>query len=407
MRKFKTLLLFILIAATFQLQASERPYVLLISLDGFRWDYIGRGLSPNIAWIAENGVEALSLEPVFPTKTFPTHYSIVTGLHPENHGMIANSFIDWETGERFALRNREMVENAKYYQGEAIWETLRRSGIITASYFWPGSEMNIEYRRPHYYHQYDHERPHLDRIEGIIEWLQLPEEERPQFITLYYSDVDSEGHRTGPYSDELNETIVFVDSLMGILLDRLEDINMFDRINIILVSDHGMTEVSTERVIELHPVLDEYDVVTDGVGPVTMIKPDNPADILPLYRRLKEGEDNYRVYLKEEMPEYWYYSAHAYIMPIIVVADIGWSLSQRPYDPARGYFATGGNHGYDNKHIDMHGIFYAMGPAFKSGYRTGTVRSVDIYPLMMDIFGLESRTGIDGELNNIRFLLKD
>lgn len=407
MRKLKSLLFLIIIAITFHAQASEKPYVLLISLDGFRWDYIDRGLSPNIEWITENGIEALSLEPVFPTKTFPTHYSIVTGLHAENHGMISNSFIDRETGERFTLGNREMVENAKYYQAEAIWETLRRNGIITASYFWVGSEIDIEYRRPHYYHRYDSNRPHLERIEGIIEWLQLPEDERPQFLTLYYSDVDSEGHRTGPYSDELNRSIALVDSLMGVLLDRLEDIDMLDQINIILVSDHGMTEVSPERVIELHHILDDYNVVTDGVGPVTMIKPDNPDDIKPIYRKLKDNEENYRVYLKEEMPAYWRYSAHPYIMPILVVADIGWSLSPWQYDPARGYFATGGNHGYDNKHIDMHGIFYAMGPALKNGYRTGTVRSVDIYPLIMELFGLSSRSGIDGDLNNMKFLLED
>jgi len=407
MKKLKALFIFILLSLALHANASERPYVLLISLDGFRWDYIDRGLSPNIEWIAENGVEALSLEPVFPTKTFPTHYSIVTGLHAENHGMISNSFFDWETGERFTLGNRDMVENAKYYQAEAIWETLRRNGIITASYFWVGSEIDIEYRRPHYYHRYDSSRPHLDRVEGIIEWLQLPENERPQFLTLYYSDVDSEGHRTGPYSDELNASIALVDSIMGVLLDRLEDINMLDKINIIVVSDHGMTEVSPDRVIELHHIFGEYDVVTDGVGPVMMVRPDNPDDAEPIYRRLKENEENYRVYLKEETPAYWHYSAHPYIMPILVVADIGWSLSPWPYDPARGYFATGGNHGYDNKHIDMHGIFYAMGPAFKNGYRTGTVRSVDIYPLIMEIFGLQSRSGIDGDLNNMRFLLRE
>ena len=407
MQKLKCLIILLLIAITFHAQASERPYVLLISLDGFRWDYIDRGLSPNIEWLAENGVEARSLEPVFPTKTFPTHYSIVTGLHAENHGLISNSFIDWETGDRFAIRDREMVENAKYYQAPALWETLRRHNITTASYFWVGSEIDIDYRRPHYYHRYDHERPHLDRIEGIIEWLQLPDDERPQFLTLYYSDVDSEGHRTGPYSQELDESIMLVDSLMGILLDRLEDIDMLDHMNIILVSDHGMTEVSPERVIELHSILNDYEVITDGVGPVVMIKPEDPDETETIYRRLIEEEENYRVYRKENMPAYWHYSAHPYIMPIIVIADMGWSLTTRPFDPGQGYFATGGNHGYDNKHLDMHGIFYAMGPAFKEGYRTGTVRSIDVYPLIMEIFGLESRSGIDGDLENIRFILRE
>jgi ectonucleotide pyrophosphatase/phosphodiesterase family member 5 len=399
--------LLLLSTVTERSQASDQPYVLLISLDGFRWDFIERGLSPNLERIAGEGVSALSLESVFPTKTFPAHYSIITGMYVENHGMIANSFIDLSTGERFTLRDRDMVENPKYYQGEAVWETLRRHGIVTASYFWAGSEVNDENRRPHYFHRYDHERPNIDRIEGVIEWLQLPESERPRFITLYFSDVDAAGHRAGPDSDEVNRAIGEIDELMGLLLDRLEAIGMRELMNIIVVSDHGMTAVSPSRVVNVGAKTGGYDVITEGVGPVMMIQPERPDDTRAIYDNLKRNRNHFSVYLKEDMPGHWHYSAHPFILPIVVVADIGWSLSPREYDPARGYFASGGNHGYDNKHLDMHGIFYAKGPAFKSGYRTGTIRAVDMYPLIMELFGLQSRSGIDGDLHNVIFLLRE
>ncbi len=407
MKRLPFLQLILSLLFVFSSAAGEKPYVLLISFDGFRWDYIDRGLSPNIEKLIGAGVSAVSLEPVFPPKTFPSHYSIVTGMHPQNHGMISNSFIDLNTGSRFTMGNREMVNDSRYYQGEAIWEILRRYGIVTASYFWPGSELDVDYRRPDYFHQYDHNRPYIDRIEGVIEWLGLPEERRPQFITLYFHEVDSQGHRFGPDGEETNRAIALLDSLFGVLIARLDDIGFTDKINIILVSDHGMTATTPERAIDLGKILEGFNVVYEGIGPVTMILPEDPDETDDIYERLREHKKNYRVYKKNRMPEYFHYSSHAFILPIIVIAEMGWSLIPDTGDPAALRYSAGGNHGYDNKHLDMHGIFYAMGPAFRAGYRTGTLRSIDVYPLICEIFGIKARDTIDGKLERMLYILKE
>jgi ectonucleotide pyrophosphatase/phosphodiesterase family member 5 len=404
--RFSIWVLTIYLIGSVSLYAAGPPYVILISLDGFRWDYIERGITPNLQRLTDNGVSASSLMPVFPTKTFPTHYSIVTGLHPDNHGIISNSFFDPQTGERFALGLSEAIQDAKWYQGEAVWETLERNGIRTASYFWPGSELNLEYRRPSYFHHYDHDRPHIDRVDGVVGWLSLPVHERPQFITLYFHDVDSEGHRTGPYSDETNRAIALVDSVLGILIHRLEEIDMLDKTNIIVVSDHGMTEVTAEKVIDLGEILDGFDVLYEGFGPVTMIMPEE-SEIDAVYMRLKENEGKYKVYKKEYIPGYLHYSSHAFILPLVVIAEMGWSLIEEAGSLQSMRYVRGGNHGYENTHLDMHGIFNASGPAFRKGYRTGTVKSIDIYPLICEIFGIRPRDTIDGDLNRIRFILEE
>ncbi|NMB82229.1 MAG: alkaline phosphatase family protein, partial [Ignavibacteria bacterium] len=193
----KVTLLFILISAFSLFPQSGKPYVILVSLDGFRWDYLNRGLSPNLEFIRDNGASALSLRPTFPSKTFPNHQSIITGMYIENHGIIANTFRDEFKNELYRMGDTSAVRNSRWYLGEAFWETAERNGITTASYFWPGSEMNLEYRRPTYFENYEHNRPYEKRVEGVANWLKLPVDKRPHFITLYFDDTDTQGHRYG------------------------------------------------------------------------------------------------------------------------------------------------------------------------------------------------------------------
>jgi predicted AlkP superfamily pyrophosphatase or phosphodiesterase len=184
---------------TIQILAQQKNYTILISFDGFRWDYPNRGLTPNLEFIKENGVQALSLQPCFPSKTFPNHYSIVTGLYPENHGIIANSFTTPFNKQRYSLYD-STPRITMWYKGEAIWETARRQGVISASYFWPGSELNLEYRRPNYSKKFIYTTPYDDRINGAMEWLQLPYDKRPHLIMLYFDATDTSGHNYGPNS---------------------------------------------------------------------------------------------------------------------------------------------------------------------------------------------------------------
>lgn len=393
------LLSFFFITVSIFAQA-QKPYVILVSFDGFRWDYLSRGLSPNLEFIKQNGVSALSLRPSFPSKTFPNHQSIITGMYIENHGIIANTFRDEFSNELYRMGDTSAVRNSRWYLGEAFWETAERNGITTASYFWPGSEMNLSYRRPTYYENYEHNRPYEKRVEGVVNWLKLPIEKRPRFITLYFDDTDTQGHRYGTDSPELNEAIKRVDGMLGLLFSKLDEIKMRDSVNIIVVSDHGMTDISDKRVVNIENLLKGYNCKFFDSGPLmTVNAPKEKFE--EVYQLLKKSENHFKVYKKSEMPEYFHYKNHPFIGEILIVAEMGWSLISN----RRSEYDSKGNHGYDNNHLDMHGIFLAIGPNFKSGYRTGTVWNIDIYPLLCRIFNISPRSNIDGKAERIEFIL--
>lgn len=399
---FLILLLFIL---TSTIYGTDKPYVILISMDGFRWDYIYRGITPNLNKLKDEGVHALSLRPSFPTKTFSNHYSIVTGMYPENHGIIFNTFTNIFTGETYRIGDTISTRESKWYKGEAFWETANRHNIKTASFFWVGSEQNIVYKRPTYFYHFDPKISFADRVNGVIKWLQLPENERPQFITLYFEEPDSKGHSFGPNAPETNAAIALVDSMLGILINGLEKINMKDKVNIIVVSDHGMAEISEERIINIEEFLKNYKCKFHGMGTSIMIEP--PHDkIDEVYRILKKNEKHLRVYTRENIPGYYNFSKNPFILPIIAIADVGWQLVTNEYFKRQRTYSLKGDHGFDKDHTDMHGIFIAKGPAFKSGYKTGTLWNVDIYSLLCKIFKITPNNLIDGDINRIEFILK-
>ena len=384
----------------------DKPYLILISFDGFRWDYPNRGITPNLQKMATNGVSALSLQPVFPSKTFPNHYSIITGLYPINHGIIHNDFYDPFSNKRYKVGKKEPVRNPKWYQGEAFWETAERQGIVTASYFWPGSELSVDYRRPTYVEYYEESRPYEKRIQGVIDWLKLPVHQRPHFISLYFEATDTYGHRNGPDSPEINKAIQRLDDMLGLLIDKLEEIDLLYKTNIIVVSDHGMTAVDSKRTIYINSFISGIQFKIQGSGSLMMIDcPENQR--ATVYQQLKQTEKHFKVYRKQDVPDYLHFSNHHLISPILILAEPGWSLKKAEFKTLVFGSVTKGDHGYDNFHIDMHGIFYATGPAFKKGYRTGTLRNIDIYPLLCKISGIFPRQNIDGELERIGFILQE
>lgn len=384
--------------------SQSKPYLILVSFDAFRWDYPGRGLTPTLDYIKANGVSALSLRPSFPSKTFPNHLSIITGMYPEHHGIIHNDFENPFSGEKYATSDTSAVRNGKWYLGEAFWETAERQGIRTASYFWPGSELSLPYRRPSYFETYEHKRPYSDRIEGVINWLKLPYKERPHFITLYMSETDDQGHRFGPDAPQTNRAIKQLDSLAGVLLKRIKDISMADSVNVIFLSDHGMTGISTDRMINIEEIAGPGNII-QGNGPVMMVEPEN-GSIQKTYEKLKSAKAHFMVYTRKDMPEYFHFDDNPFIYSIIIVADPGWSLVDNKSKSAMLKYNSKGNHGYDNNYMDMHGIFYAIGPAFRNGYSTGTLWNIDIYPLLCRIFDIFPRQNIDGRLERIGFILK-
>ena len=368
---YKNIVIIILLFC-FQLFGQDRNYTILISFDGFRWDYPNRGITPNLDYIKNNGVHSLSLKPCFPSKTFPNHYSIVTGMYPENHGIIANNFIDPVTQEIYKIGDTDAVRNPNWYKGETIWENAKRQGVITASYFWPGSEVNLEYKRPNYYEKYEHKRDYNDRINGVLNWLQLPRNQRPKLITIYFDAADTYGHKYGTNSVELNNSIMKLDSLIGTLLNGLRQLNLIDSTNVIVVSDNRMIDISKEKIINIEKILVGYKPKLWDWGPVMYVYPDK-KEIDCIYYKLLFAENHFKVFRRNEIPGYFHFSNNFLIPEIILIADPSWSLTTNKDISKYGNGNSGGNHGYDNNVIDMHGIFYAIGPDFKIGYTTGTL----------------------------------
>ena len=389
---------------SFTLIAGEKPYVLLISFFGYRWDYLDRGLSPNIEKFYNDGIRAMSLQPCFPSKTFPNHYSIITGMYPENHGIISNYFKDIKRNQVYRLGDSAQVRNSEWYLGEAFWETAERNRIKTASYFWPGSEVHLSYRHPSYFMEYNQQTPYKDRVDGVINWLKLPKEKRPHFITLYFEDTDNTGHDFGPDSKEVNESIVRLDNIVKYLDESLKSINFRDSINIIIVSDHGMTSTPKEKIINIESIVPDFGCKFIEPGPVMKIECDINK-IEAVYQKLNQND--YRVFRREDVPDYFHYSKNPFISPIIIVADLGYSLVDNRTMKRSVEKWSLGNHGFDNHASDMHGIFVANGSMFRKNYKTGSVLNIDIYPLLCKIFDIFPRANIDGDLSRIKFILKE
>ncbi|MDZ7362397.1 MAG: ectonucleotide pyrophosphatase/phosphodiesterase [candidate division KSB1 bacterium] len=381
-----------------------KPTVILISLDGFRWDYLDRFEAPVMQRLAHEGVRAKAMIPVFPTKTFPNHYSIVTGLYPAHHGIVANTMYDPEFDARFRLSDREAVRDSRWWGGEPLWVTAekhqQRSGIL----FWPGSEAAIMGIRPAYWKVYDNDFPNAARVDTVLSWLDLPAGRRPTFLTLYFSEIDDAGHRHDPISPEVGEAVRRLDSIVGRLVDGLEARGIFERVNLIILSDHGMAAVKPGQVIFLDDYLDLEKVRVVDWNPVLAVRPRTMSED-EIYQALAKAHPHLQVYRKAELPERLRYSQHRRIAPIIGIADEGWKISRRGnQNPAEDFRVTG-EHGYDNQLASMHAIFIARGPAFKTGAVVPPFQNIHLYHLICAILNLPPAPN-DGNLDSVRVMLR-
>ncbi|TVR89842.1 MAG: alkaline phosphatase family protein [Saprospirales bacterium] len=365
-------------------QSTERNTTVILSLDGFRWDYAEHTPTPNLDKIAENGVMAEALIPVFPTGTFANHYTMATGLYPENHGIVNNRFTCPILGKDYNKGDRSTVRDGKFYEGEPIWVTAQKQGLSTACFFWVGSEADVEGIRPDRWKKYQNDFPYGDRIDTVVHWLSLPEGERPDLIMWYYHQIDSDGHRYGPLADSLLMTVRMKDSLIGVFLEKVDQLPNRDQINFIIVSDHGMAEVLPDGVIHMDQQLDTALVDFFDGGSTKMNIKAKDGEIDQIYESLSQVE-NIRVWKAGEVPGRLNYGNHPRSHDIIVLADVGYTLgwSWRNY-------TFRGNHGYDNEHPDMHGIFYAMGPDFRKGETIPAFKNKNIYPLLTHLLGIKA-----------------
>jgi len=375
-------------------------YVVMLSLDGFRWDYTDKFPTPNFDRLAAGGVKAEGLIPCFPSKTFPNHYSMVTGLYPDHHGIVQNSFYDPGTDKYYSLDDREAVEEGSFYGGEPIWVTAERQGVRASSYFWVGSEAPSGGMYPSTWKKYEQDFPFESRIDSVISWLRLPTGIRPRLVTFYMHEPDGIGHKLGPDNPELGKTIVYLDSLVGDLMNKLSELDILPNINLIVTSDHGMGPVSPDRYVDLADHLDtSWVAIIEGYNPNYLVKAQEGYYDSILY--YLDKIPHVSGWPSGGVPERLVYGSNIRTLDFVFLADSAWSTGWMK--KASEY--THGGHGFDNANTDMHAIFYASGPAFKSGYTQPRFSNTDIYSLIAHILGLVP-VETDGDLDNISSMLK-
>lgn len=380
-----------LLAACRPVPPPQPAIVILVSIDGWRWDYLDRYAAPTVATLAAEGVRADGLIPQFPSKTFPNHYTIVTGLRLANHGIISNNMRAVDVPGEFAMSNREVLADPRWWGGEPIWNTVERQGGIASAMFWPGSEAAINGRHATYWMPYDDDLSQADRVGKILEWLKLPDGRRPSFLTLYYAEVDTTGHRYGPQSDEVRAAIRDVDASLAQLVAGVRDLRLDDRVHYVLVSDHGMSEVARDRAI----VLDDYITVADADvvdwSPVLGLSPKD-GNVDRMYAALKDRHPRLAVYRRDELPAVYGLAAHPRLPAIIGIADDGWQIvSRRDTDRWRepeSRSGIGGQHGYDARLKSMQGLFVAAGPRIRSGLRVAAFENIHVYDFMCALLGV-------------------
>ena len=387
------ILIVVCLASPVQSQTAAN-YTVVISLDGCRWDYPEWYDTPFFDYMAQEGVES-GLIPSFPSKTFPNHYTLATGLYPDHHGIIANTFYDIETGERFSLSNPKTKYNEKYYGGEPIWLTAQHQGVHTAVFYWPGSDVKVKGEYPEVFHKYDSLRlTHEERVEGIIRMLSLPEPQRPRLIMAYFEQPDHNGHRYGPQSKHTRRAVEQMDSLMQRLYTRIKQTSVGDSVNFIVLSDHGMTTLSEQRIIDIASLLPSHWTRAIASGTPTNIYAEQ-AFVDSIYNTLQHV-DHIRVWKKHEIPAYLHYGSHQRVGDVVVVPDLGWVV---------GDFEEYGTHGFDPFFNDMHAIFRAVGPDFKH-VSLPHFSNVNVYSIVCHLLRIQPSHN-DGNIGDIRAMFND
>jgi predicted AlkP superfamily pyrophosphatase or phosphodiesterase len=367
---------------------TRAPVTILISIDGFRADYLDRGITPVLSDLAARGVRA-AMRPSFPTKTFPNHYAIVTGLRPDRNGIVANRMEDpRRPGEVFTMSN---LDPFWWDEAEPIWVAAERAGTRTGVMYWPGSNAKVRGTWPSTWQQFSHEMPGANRVDAVIDWLRRPVPVRPRFLTVYFNTVDDAGHAFGPDAPETNAAVAEVDGLIGRLVAELDALDQ--PANLVVVADHGMAAISADRVIRMDKVADPaiFRVIEDGPYASLHAVPGQEA---ALEKALLAPHDHMQCRRKTELPERFHYGGNPRVPPYLCLAEIGWTIAAKPPDP--NWRAWSGNHGWDNEAPEMRALFIAAGPAFARGKRIGTFDNVDVYPLLRILIGLPPATGIDG-----------
>lgn len=371
----------------------------MLSLDGFRWNYTDEANTPVLDSLKKAGVFA-EMKPCFPTKTFPNHYSIATGLYPDHHGIVLNSFYAQDLNKHYSISDRASVSDPTFYGGEPIWNTATKQGVNAAILYWVGSEAPIQNMRPEKWFHYNQTLPFTSRIDSIVTWLSYPDGTRPHLILWYYPEPDGSGHHFGPKGEKTIAMVEQLDHWLGKYFTAMRKLPVFPKLNFIITSDHGMGSISNEKQIILDNWVDTAMLYeTDGSNPVYNFKV-KAGNLDKVYQRLKQAP-HLQVWKHDSLPVRLHYGHNIRTQDITVAAAPGWSIYWS-WKIGHGK----GTHGYDNDWSDMHAIFYAAGPAFKQNYSQPVFENVDIYPLIAHILQLNPAK-TDGHLNDVKGMLKE
>ena len=385
-----------------------KPTIILISFDGFRYDYIDKYKPETLNRLAREGVRAKWMIPSFPTKTFPNHYTVVTGLYPAHHGIVENNVYDF--GEIFKIDDRKQIKESRWWLGEPIWVTAEKQGQVAGSYFFVGTEAKIGGHYATHWRNYNGKVPPEMRVDKVLSWFDAKASERPTMITTYFSDTDDSGHEFGPDAEETRYSVMNLDSYLKRLMDGLTARGIADRVNVIIVSDHGMAARDQRNAI----VMDDYFDTTDKsiadpiltTGEIWQIFPKSGKDefIMGRLKNIKHAT----CWRKSNIPARFHYDGPR-VAPIVCSSDEGWSMTSRKRweetQRSEDFDKTRGAHGYDNRYQSMQATFIAHGPAFKRGYVAEPFENIHVYELMCKILGLKPAKN-DGDLNRVRGLLR-
>lgn len=382
---------------------STESYVVLVSFDGMRHDMIDRVQTPYFDRIAGSGVRAAGLIPAYPTKTFPNHYSIATGLYPARHGIVDNAFYDPALDATYRLGDTIAVRDGRWYGGEPIWVTAERQGVRTASYFWVGTEAEIDGVRPSYYKDYDGSVPYEARVDTVLHWLALPRADRPRLVMLYFDQPDYAAHEHGPDAPAVDSMVARTDTILGRLVDGIDELAIGDRVHLVLVSDHGMAPAPADQVVYLDDAVD-----LDGVHFINnttqafLYLDGDTARAAAMRTAINDRLEHVTAYLPHELPERFNYQGSPRTGDLVAVADLEWVIRLRAWRPWTG----GGTHGWDPHEREMHGIFLARGPRLRSNLTIAGFENVHVHPLLAHLLGIEPAADIDGRLDALNAALR-
>lgn len=379
--------------------ASRDHYTVIISLDGLRWDYLDTYDVPFMQQLAREGVKAV-MQPSFPSKTFPNHYTLATGLVPDHHGIISNTFWDRERGVEFSLGNKETRSKGYYYGGDPIWLTAKHQGVKTATVFWVGSDVTINGEHPTYWRDYQTQQLDFQgRVEEILRLLSMPEKDRPHLVMAYFEEPDRSGHNYGPLHRLTRRAMEDVDRLLSLLWARIQMLPIGSEVNLIITGDHGMTSVDPKRFVDIDNVLPVHWYARFCNDYPTLIYASAPQYIDSICNAL-QGVDHIRAWKKGELPAYLNYGTNKNMGDVVVLPDVGWHFADKPSEKQRG------SHGFDHMAADMQVGFRAIGPDFKVGYeKPDRFRNVCIYPLLCYLLGVTPSPN-DGSLDEVRDMLR-